>query len=114
MEKTGKRLDILLGRIRGIERMERGKICRMSGRAHFNHQHWENGRNVVRYVPASLAPSLQEAIDGYQRFMDLVGQYADEVVARTRKELGVKPPAKVRAKARGKTRPIKGKTSGLK
>ena len=100
MEKTGKRLDNLLGQIRGIERMERGKICRMSGRAHFNHQHWENGRNVVRYVPVSQVPSLQEAIDGYQRFMDLVGQYADEVIARTRGALKARPTRRKPAKAR--------------
>ena len=100
MTKTDEKLEGLLEKIRGIDRMERGKICRMSGRAHFNHQHWENGRNVVRYVPVSQVPSLQEAIDGYQRFMDLVGQYADEVIARTRGALKARPTRRKPAKAR--------------
>ena len=102
MTKTDEKLAGLLDKIRRIDRMERGKICQMSGREHYNHQHWQNGRNVVRYVPANQVPSLQEAIDGYRLFMDLVGQYADEVIARTRGELKARPTRRKPAKARAR------------
>ena len=65
--------------------MERGKICRMVGRPHYNHQTWEAGRNVVRYVPAEQLQQLQEAIDGYSLFKKLTQEYADEVIRLTRK-----------------------------
>jgi len=41
---------------------------------------------VVRYVPANEIEALQEAIEGYQRFTALAGQYADEVIRLTRRE----------------------------
>lgn len=76
----------LLARLAGIKRMERGKICRMAGRRHYNHQTWQDGRNVARYVPASAAASLQEAIDGYRLFRKLAEAYADQIIRQTRVE----------------------------
>jgi hypothetical protein len=76
----------LLGRIAEIERMERGKLCPMTGRPHYNHQTWRNGRNEVRYVPANEVKALQKAIEGYQLFINLAEQYADEVIRLTRRE----------------------------
>lgn len=76
----------LLERIAAIERMERGKLCRMTGRPHYNHQAWHNGRNEVRYVPADEVEALQKAIEGYQLFITLAEQYADEVIRITRRE----------------------------
>lgn len=81
-----------------IERMERGKLCRLTGRPHYNHQTWRNGRNEVHYVPASEAAALQKAIEGYQLFLGLAEQYVDEVIRLTRREqekkkrTGVTPP----------------------
>ena len=75
-----------------IERMERGKICQMSGRAHYNHQTWQDGRNVVRYVPDEEVAALQEAIDGYNLFRKLAEQYADEIIRRTREECAKASP----------------------
>ena len=69
-----------------IERMERGKISKMAGRPHYNHQTWHDGRNVVRYVPADEVASLQEAIDGYTLFRKLAEEYAEEIIRRTRHE----------------------------
>jgi len=66
--------------------MERGKLCRMGGRRHYNHQTWQDGRNVVRYVPADETEFLQEAIEGHRQFMRLAQQFADEVIKQTRKE----------------------------
>ena len=76
----------LLERMAAIERMERGKICPMAGRPHYNHQTWHEGRNVVRYVPAEEVASLQRAIDGYNLFCKLAEEYAGEIIRRTRQE----------------------------
>lgn len=76
----------LLERITGIERMERGKICPMTGRSHYNHQTWQDGRNVVRYVRAEDVAALQKDIDGYNLFKKLTEEYADEIIRRTREE----------------------------
>ena len=69
-----------------IEEMERGKVCPMKGRDHFNHQTWQAGRNVVRYVHRDDVPELQRAIDGYNRFMELSQGYADEIIRLSRRE----------------------------
>ena len=82
----------ILERMAEIQRMERGKLCRMTGRPHYNHQTWHNGRNEVRYVPAREAPALQKAIEGYQLFIKLAEQYADEVIRLTRRETEKKKP----------------------
>jgi hypothetical protein len=93
--KHTRKIQRLLERIARIERMERGKICPMVGRPHYNHQTWHEGRNVVRYVPAEEVASLQEAIAGYTLFRKLVEEYADEIIRQTREE---------RAKALGETK----------
>jgi len=80
------RMKRILERMAQISTMERGKLCRMGGRPHYNHQTWQDGRNVVRYVPANETDFLQDAIDGYQRFMELAEQYADEMIKLTRRE----------------------------
>jgi hypothetical protein len=85
MKQTKKMKRLLEGMAR-IARMERGKLCRMGVRPHYNHQTWQDGHNVVRYVPADEAGFLQEAIDGYTLFMKLAEQYADEAIKQTRRE----------------------------
>lgn len=77
-----------------IDSMERGTVCRMAGRPHYNHQTWIDGRNVVRYVPRDQVRALQKAIDGYTLFKRLAEQYADEVIRRTRARRNAKaaPP----------------------
>jgi len=74
----------LLEHMARIERMERGKVCRMAGREHYNHQTWVDGRNVVCYVPVDRVASLQKAIEGYRLFVELAEKYADEIIQRTR------------------------------
>ncbi len=69
-----------------IERMERGKLCQMTGRPHYNHQTWSDGRNVVRYVRKEEAPELKKDIAGYNLFIKLAEQYVDEVIRSTRRE----------------------------
>jgi hypothetical protein len=85
MKKT-KTMQRLLEQMARIERMERGTLCRMGDRPYHNHQTWQKGRNVVRYVPAQEVDFLREAIDGYNRFIKLAERYADEVIKQTRKE----------------------------
>ncbi len=84
--KTTKKARRLLERMAEIGEMERGKVCPMKGRDHFNHQTWQDGRNVVRYVHRDDVPELQRAIDGCNRFMDLTQQYVDEIIRLSRRE----------------------------
>jgi hypothetical protein len=77
----------------------------MTGRPHYNHQTWQDGRNVVRYVPAEEVSSLQEAIDCYNLFTRLAEQYADEIIRQTRRD---------RAKVSAKTKREKGETKSLR
>ena len=93
----------LLTRMARIGRMERGKVCKMAGREHYNHQTWRSGRNAVRYVPVERVASLQEAIAGYKLFTKLAEQYADEIIRRTRAEnalAGEKPQTHKQAERR--------------
>jgi hypothetical protein len=62
------------------------KVCRLGPRPQFNHQTWQDGRNVTRYVPAAEVAALQEAIRGYRLFMELAKRYADRVIERTRRQ----------------------------
>jgi hypothetical protein len=97
MKMPKKKLSALLVKMGQIERMERGSLCRMGTKPYYNLQSWEGGRNHVRYVPADQAARIQEAIDGYDRFMELARQYADAVIERTRSQMlnettACKPP----------------------
>jgi hypothetical protein len=89
----------LLKEIAGIQRMERGTLCRMregpSG-PYYNHQTWEKGRNVVRYVPRDRVPDLQTAIVGYRRFLRLVDAYADRIIQQTRAASQPRPKSAIR------------------
>jgi len=82
--KSTKKAEGILEKIALIQTMERGKVSRMKGRNHFNHQTWSGGRNEVRYVPARDLSDLQEAIDGYTQFMKLTQEYADEMIRLSR------------------------------
>ena len=83
--KHTKKMQRLLERMEGIERMERGKLCQMGGRPHYNHQTWRDGRNEVRYVPKDEVAELKKDIAGYQLFAKLAEEYADEVIRTTRR-----------------------------
>jgi len=65
--------------------MERGKLCQMGGRPHYNHQTWRDGRNEVRYVPKDEVAALKKDIAGYQLFTKLAEEYAGEVVRASRR-----------------------------
>ena len=74
--------------------MERGKLSAYSfkersgaGGTYHKLQHWENGRNQTRYIPAGDVPAVQEALEGHARFEELTEQYAQLVVGETRHNL---------------------------
>lgn len=82
--------EALLQQIAQIPHMERGKLCVLRQGPegpYYNHQTWENGKNVSRYVPQDQVPALQQAIAGFQQFENLTDQYAQIVIQRTRAEL---------------------------
>jgi len=103
--KPSKKAQQLLARMGAIERMERGKLCRMTGRPHYNLQAWRHGRNEVRYIPEAQREAVQQAIDGYRLFHQLAEQYADEVVKQTRRELAKRFPNKASAPKRNTEAP---------
>src|SRR3990172_8941998 len=76
----------LLRQIGRIQHMERGKLCSMPGRPFFNHQTWENGRNLVRYVPRDQIEPLRKAMEGYRRFQQLIQKYAALVIEKSRQQ----------------------------
>ena len=83
----------LLQQIAQIQHMERGKLCIIREGPegpYYNHQTWENGRNVVGYVPRQRVTALQKAIDGYQQYLKLTKAYADAVIRRTRQRQAAK------------------------
>ena len=69
-----------------IQDMERGKVCKMKGRNHFNHQTWQDGINKVRYVHRDDIQDLEQCIKGYAKFMALAQQYAEEIIRLSRRE----------------------------
>jgi hypothetical protein len=94
--------ESLLQQMAQIQRMERGKLCilRQGPQGpYYNHQTWEDGKNVVRYVPADQVPALQEAIEGYHQFQSLTEHYAQQVIEKTRAELAAGSKKKPRPKS---------------
>ena len=80
----------LLQQIAQIQHMERGKLCVLREGPqgpYYNHQTWENGKNVSRYVPQDQVPALQQAIAGYEQFQNLMEQYVQLILQKTRAEL---------------------------
>lgn len=81
--------ESILEDIAQIQRMDRGTVSVLRQGpegAYYNHQCYENGRNVSRYVPREQVADLQEAIEGYRRFEQLMEQYVQRMVEKTRAE----------------------------
>jgi len=100
----------VLKEIAQIQRMERGKLCRIRtgpNGPYYNHQTWEKGRNVVRYVPGEQVEALQAATAGYQKYMKLTQTYADLIIAQTRHQ----QQSRSRPPRQGKSAAKKSKTA---
>lgn len=89
MEISKKAQEILI-QLSEITNMERGKVCKMKGRKGFNHQTWQKGRNIVKYIHSEEVLDIELAIKEYKRFMILVQKYADEIIIQSRKERKIK------------------------
>lgn len=79
----------ILHDIAQIQRMERGTVSVIrqgSQGPYYNHQCYEQGRNVSRYVPAEQVGEVKEAIQAHHRFQELAQQYVQLVVEKTRAE----------------------------
>jgi len=79
----------LLQKISQIQHLDRGtvSVLRQGPQGpYYNHQCYENGRNVSRYVPQEQVPDLKAAIDGYHRVQKLMAQYVQLLVEKTRAE----------------------------
>ena len=99
----------LLQEIAQIQHLDRGtvSVLRQGPQGpYYNHQCYENGRNVSRYVPLEQVPDLKAAIDGYHRLQELMAQYVDILVEKTRaeREAGVKKKTPRRKSSWPKTR----------
>ncbi len=79
----------LLQQIAQIQYMEPGKLCvlrRGPDGPYYNLQWREQGKAISRYVPAEQVEVLAQHTANYQRFQNLVDQYAQLVIERTRAE----------------------------
>ncbi len=79
----------LLKQIAAIQHMERGKLCIIRqgpDGPYYNLQSWERGRNVSRYVARDQVSALQENLAAYEQFQNLVEQYVQTIIERTRSE----------------------------
>ena len=87
----------LLEQAAQIQRMERGKLSILREGPegpYFNHQCRQDGKNVSRYVPRDQVQATQEAIDGYNQFTQLIEEYVDLSVAKTRAEIAARSKKK--------------------
>jgi len=82
--------ETFLERAAQIPHLERGKLSIIRqgpDGPYYNHQFPKDGKYATRYVPRDQAPAVQQAIEGYQQFHQLIERYVDEVVQKTRAEI---------------------------
>jgi hypothetical protein len=101
--------ESILQALAQIQRLDRGSVSVLRhgpNGPYYNHQCYEDGRNVSRYVPAEQVAELQAAIADYQRFHQLVQQYVELRVQQTRAEraAGSKKKTPARTSSWPKTR----------
>jgi hypothetical protein len=79
----------LLHGIAQIQQLDRGtlSVIRQGPEGpYYNHQCYEQGRNVSRYVPAEQVADLRAALDGYRQVQTLLAEYVQLMVEKTRAE----------------------------
>ena len=79
----------ILGQIAQIQQMEPGKLCVMRqgpNGSYYNLQWREEGKAISRYVPNDQVELVAQHTANYQTFQNLVGQYAQLIIERTRAE----------------------------
>ena len=81
--------ESILQDIAQLRRLDRGSVSVIRhgpDGPYYNHQCYESGRNVSRYVPGDQVAELKDAIESHRRFQQLVEQYVQLMVERTRAE----------------------------
>jgi hypothetical protein len=81
--------ESILQDIAQLRRLDRGSVSVIRhgpDGPYYNHQCYENGKNVSRYVPGDQVADLKEAIESHRRFQQLVEQYVQLMVEKTRAE----------------------------
>jgi hypothetical protein len=79
----------ILQQIAHIQHMEPGKLCVIRQGPHgpyYNLQCREDGKTLSRYVPGDQVELVVQHTANYQKFQDLVSQYAQLIVEQTRAE----------------------------
>lgn len=79
--------ESLLQQMAQVQPLERGTLCLLRqgpNGPYYNHQTWDHGKNVSRYVPQAQVPALQQAIAGYAQFQSLLEQYLQLVEQQSR------------------------------
>lgn len=87
--KTNTDIHNLCSELASIQRMERGKLSIIRQgptRPYFNLQRTENGKNITEYIPGSQLEQVKANISSYANFENLVKNYADKIVEKSRKE----------------------------
>ena len=77
----------ILQQIAQIQHMEPGKLCVIRqgpNGPYYNLQCREQGRTLTRYVPPDQVEVLTQHTANYQKFQELVGQYAQLIIEQTR------------------------------
>ncbi len=79
----------VLQQIAQIQQMEPGKLCVMRQGpkgSYYNLQWREQGKAISRYIPSDQVQLVARHTANYQTFQNLVGQYAQLIIERTRAE----------------------------
>src|SRR6266478_5866976 len=77
----------ILQQIAQIQHMEPGKLCVIRqgpNGPYYNLQCREHGRTLTRYVPPDQVEVLTQHTANFQKFQELVGQYAQLIIEQTR------------------------------
>jgi len=82
-------LQNLFDQLASIEQMERGTLSflrQTSKGPSANFQRWSGGRHFSEYIPADQVPIVQENLEAYARFQNLIDQYVQGVALRSREQ----------------------------
>ena len=79
----------ILRQIASIPHMERGKlsIMRQGPKGpYYNLQRWQDGHNITEYVPRDQVPVVEENLEAYRHFEQLVEDYSRLITEASRQQ----------------------------
>ena len=92
----------ILQHIAAISVMERGKLSAYSFKErsaacgpYYKLQHWQNGKNLTRYISPEELPAVKEGLAGYAQYSQLTEQYAQLVINETRQNIAASSKKKI-------------------